>query len=138
MTPWYSREGGWIIPLVVGVLGVAACILCILSITGQVGVLPATGFGVIYLWNAYWWLWRALWQVRLRDGLLELRSPLRRTVSIEIDKVLRIDREPYGLPTIHADRRVVLFPSAPLGTIIRLVRQAKPDLPVVDIPGFVQ
>src|SRR5262245_39955645 len=62
-----------------GALGLATVALIVMAATGESISLPFVLFWIVaFAWNAYWWLFRVVFSLTLRDGDLEWEAPLRR------------------------------------------------------------
>jgi hypothetical protein len=127
--------GRWFFFMLFGVLGLATVVVVVLAITGDEGFsVPFVLFWLVALgWNAYWWLFRIVYSLTLRDGALEWEAPLRRGRIPTTD--LTAFRPMTLLPNVvvikHAGGRALLvMPGKGISDLAAALRQARPDLDI--------
>jgi hypothetical protein len=120
---WCWRVG---IPLIIGIVGVAALAVIVfqeqrlLGIAGLLGVLS----------GGYWWCWRLAFALTVTDGAVHWRGTLRGG-SVALADVVAIEPSPlHQVVAIRSRRgRLLVFPAMPgLWDAINRMRQRSPTI----------
>jgi hypothetical protein len=136
--------GRWFFFVLFGVLGIATVRLIVSVITGDESYSdPLVVFWLFALcWNAYWWLFRIVYSLTLRNGALEWEAPLRRgripITDLTAFCPMRL------LPTVVAikhtgGRSLLVMPGKGIADLAAAVRRSRPDLDIrVGAGGWIQ
>jgi hypothetical protein len=121
--------------LLFGAFGVATVVLLVLMLTGDES--PTDPFVLFWLfalgWNAYWWLFRVVYSLTLRNGALEWEAPLRRgriaTTDLTAFRPMRL--LPNVVVVKHTGGRPLLVLAGKgMADLAAELRRSRPDLEV--------
>lgn len=127
--------GRWFFLMLFGMFGVAAVMLLVQVARGEESLTdPVVLFWFAALaWNAYWWLFRVVYSLKLRDGVLEWEAPLRRG-RIPVTDLTAL-RPMRLLPNVIVVRHrggqpLLVLPAKGMADFAAEVRRSRPDLAV--------